>query len=619
MPGSATCNVETNNAGAELQPQNSRDWLIALSVFLLALAAFFTQLGSFGVLDGSESYYPASVREMLECGDYLIPQLNYQTYFSKPIMTFWLIAAAYHLFGISEFAGRFFSALLSVALVMLCFHVTKGIGNTRAAFLASLILAGSPLYLEYARVSSVDAFLTFFSGCAFLSLLMLLCARRPIWWIPLYSSLAAAVLTKGPAALALFVPGVLLYLLLTRPSKQALGNTVQVLRPLAGLALFSLLALPWFVAAAIATNGLTLKVFLFYENLARLLGHTTYRVYYWWRYPVVLFLGMIPWSILILPVVGSVWNKLKELRKSPQPATSLIDARSFSLCLSLGICALFFLSRTQMEPYILPALAPLAVATALTVEEWISDGDSRGLIWLRILSIFCAVLGPLGALMGIVWAFNAHGVSAWINQAIILASVILAGGWIAQLLLFRSARRWQSMLVAALTSTVMASLAVPAALAYWYETSHKDLHELCRTIERPDVTLALFMAYRPSVMFYAKRPVHCFFQPEQLKPPSVETAPYPPTGRRLWVLSDKAVADKLCWHPDISKRLIAGQGKWALYEIEGAWLKPYDTMEHTFSILSPAELSFGRHPFGTLADYFSGGQRNLPAKFEGNR
>src|SRR5277367_4923765 len=94
--------TEIGRAGAPVSERGSfsrAESGVAAMVALISAYVFFFRLGNFGVLDGGESYYPAAVREMIESHSYIVPQMNYQLYFSKPIMTFWLLEAGYHLFG----------------------------------------------------------------------------------------------------------------------------------------------------------------------------------------------------------------------------------------------------------------------------------------------------------------------------------------------------------------------------------------------------------------------------------------------------------------------------------------------------------------------------------------
>ncbi len=99
-------------------------WII---LALVCLGLYFNSLGSWAFTDPGESYYTEAAREMVECNDWIVPHLNYQIYFSKPILTFWSIAASYKLLGVSELAARLPFAFAAIAYgfcYLLCHQAT---------------------------------------------------------------------------------------------------------------------------------------------------------------------------------------------------------------------------------------------------------------------------------------------------------------------------------------------------------------------------------------------------------------------------------------------------------------------------------------------------------------
>src|SRR5579863_5874006 len=59
---------------------------------LLALAAFFFHLGSYGLWEPDEARYAEIAREMLATGNFIVPHLNYVPYVEKPPLLYWLTA-----------------------------------------------------------------------------------------------------------------------------------------------------------------------------------------------------------------------------------------------------------------------------------------------------------------------------------------------------------------------------------------------------------------------------------------------------------------------------------------------------------------------------------------------
>ena len=77
-----------------------------LSVLALAVAPYFVGLGASSLWDSNEAFYAETPREMIESGDLINPSFNYQPRFNKPPLSYWVVAASYKLFGVSEAVER---------------------------------------------------------------------------------------------------------------------------------------------------------------------------------------------------------------------------------------------------------------------------------------------------------------------------------------------------------------------------------------------------------------------------------------------------------------------------------------------------------------------------------
>lgn len=78
--------------------------LVALTFFL----AFAFQ-GSRGLWEPDEGRYVRCAYEMQKTGDWVTPQINFKPHFTKPPVTYWLIASGLSLFGKNEWGGTFLS------------------------------------------------------------------------------------------------------------------------------------------------------------------------------------------------------------------------------------------------------------------------------------------------------------------------------------------------------------------------------------------------------------------------------------------------------------------------------------------------------------------------------
>ena len=73
-----------------------------LAVLLaLAIVPYFIDLGGSAIWDANEAFYVETPRQMMERGDYITPSFNYEPRINKPVLSYWIVAAFYHAFGVS--------------------------------------------------------------------------------------------------------------------------------------------------------------------------------------------------------------------------------------------------------------------------------------------------------------------------------------------------------------------------------------------------------------------------------------------------------------------------------------------------------------------------------------
>src|SRR5205085_8457512 len=96
----------------EEHTDSAKRWVYDVAVLLvLASFFFFFGAGKIAFLGPDEPRYSEVAREMFVSGDYISTRLCGCLWFEKPVLFYWLAAASYHLFGVSEFAARFASGV----------------------------------------------------------------------------------------------------------------------------------------------------------------------------------------------------------------------------------------------------------------------------------------------------------------------------------------------------------------------------------------------------------------------------------------------------------------------------------------------------------------------------
>ena len=92
----------------------SRTWHYVLLLGVASLL-FFPNLGVPSLWDIDEGNNSEAAREMLECGNWVVPTFNFELRVDKPVLLYWLQMSAYHWLGVHELAARLPSALAALA------------------------------------------------------------------------------------------------------------------------------------------------------------------------------------------------------------------------------------------------------------------------------------------------------------------------------------------------------------------------------------------------------------------------------------------------------------------------------------------------------------------------
>ncbi len=217
------------------------------TLFAVLLAAaiipYFVNLGVSSIWDANEAFYAQTPREMMEADDYVTPSFNFQLRMNKPVLSYWNVAASYHLFGVSEWSERLPIAIGGLVIIATAFALGRLLGGTLAGLLAALVLATSPRVLLLARRIIIDIHLTMWTGLVllFFALSESRPDRRRVYLCLMYVSAGFGVLTKGPVAV--FLPAVVFFLYLA--SQKRLGDLRRMMVPV-GAIISLAIVVPWY-------------------------------------------------------------------------------------------------------------------------------------------------------------------------------------------------------------------------------------------------------------------------------------------------------------------------------------------------------------------------------------
>ncbi|MCJ7614428.1 PQQ-binding-like beta-propeller repeat protein [Candidatus Bathyarchaeota archaeon] len=138
------------------------------ALYILAILAFSTiflvDLGSGPLWVADEKIYSQWAFHMLKTGDYMTPWAfgRLTMWLAKPPLFMWLMSLAYQLFGINNFATRFWNPVFGTLSLVLIFYLGKKLYNRYVGFLSALTLGTFTTFNMFARRAMTDVPLIFF-------------------------------------------------------------------------------------------------------------------------------------------------------------------------------------------------------------------------------------------------------------------------------------------------------------------------------------------------------------------------------------------------------------------------------------------------------------------------
>jgi 4-amino-4-deoxy-L-arabinose transferase-like glycosyltransferase len=471
---------------------------VAVAATLAAVVSFF-HLWSYGLWEPDEARYAEIAREMVASGNYLVPHLNYVIYIEKPPLLYWLTALSYQIFGVNEFAARFFGALFAVLGVTATSYFGLRCFGRRHALLAGAILATMPIYAVLGQVLTTDMILAALMTFASFALFMHWREGGRWCWFA-YLAMALGILAKGPVAAILPVAAMVAFLGWEGDLRGAIGR----FHALAGAIVVLAIAAPWFIYTIVRVPG----YFDFYfvgEYLKRVFQPSYSHGEPIWYYLPVLAGGLLPWSAMV-PLM--TWRAM-----APNPA------RRYCLVLAVVIVGAFSLASAKLIPYILPALPPIAIliADGIVSCAWPeTTGDRAGAPGGGLRPPDTRILGESGVLLGLLGAgtvgaaiMAAHFRTPYpyyMRPALYAIGAVLLLGGAAASGAFLTKRTG-----AGLCAVVLA-LAAALMAGTWARIEAEPLRSyamLARAVQAraPDATVICYHRYVQSLPFYTRRRV----------------------------------------------------------------------------------------------------------------
>ena len=477
-----------------------------LWLLVAALPVFFLALGANSIWDANEAFYVETPRQMVERGDYITPSFNDAERLNKPVLSYWIVAGLYQVFGVSVGVERLAIALGAMGILAAAFLIGRALRSTTTGVLAALMLATAPRLVMHARRIFIDIHITAFMGLTLAC--FVLAERHPNhrrrYLLLMYVCMGLGVLIKGPIAVVL--PAVVCALWFTTERR---WSDVRRMALLPGAAIVLAIVVPWYAALVVRHGWAPVTGFFLGENVDRYLTSMVPGDArpFWWYIPV-LFSDLFPWApLLVVPLVTAAprWGRGAA---APDVAGGI---RRLLWWWVVGIVAVFSLSQTKQDLYIFPIVPAVAVLVADALVQFEFGRHHRGLKIL--LALVAGVSIAAGALIAHLFRSGAYA----LDGASLASALLVAGGALTLACLGLARERTAVLSLAAtfvLFNYAFVSMVLPSVERF------KPTPAFAEVIARqgePGDRVGSYHYMLPSLVYYAGRPVAELDTPEQVR------------------------------------------------------------------------------------------------------
>jgi 4-amino-4-deoxy-L-arabinose transferase-like glycosyltransferase len=372
---------------------------VIAAVFVIAVYFFGLTIPLVGP---DEPRYAQVAREMFERGTWVTPTLGGFDWFEKPALLYWLQIASYHIFGITEFAARFGSALFGLGTIASLWFLGRAADRETKGFsfanLLALIGASSLGIIVFSRGASFDIILTFPITAALASYFVwerhgseARSSTLPL--VLFYVFVGIALLAKGLVGIVFPYAIVIFYHLISwkRP------NWAAVVSLFWGSIVAAAVASLWYAPMYMVNGWKFIDEFFIQHHFQRYTSNKYFHPQPFYFFFWVLPLMTVPW----LPFFFlGMWKGVRNVVRRGDGGENLTynDGAQFRPLLLFAFSwmlvplVFFSLSGSKLPGYILPAVPPCLVIAAVYVWGFVRGSSRRKSIVIGLAGATFAVI-----------------------------------------------------------------------------------------------------------------------------------------------------------------------------------------------------------------------------------
>jgi 4-amino-4-deoxy-L-arabinose transferase-like glycosyltransferase len=482
--------------------QRNEKWVL-LCFLLLSYPLYFHLVGARDIWSPDEDEYFLVNREMVRDGHWVYPTANGQPYSIKPPLFNWIGSGLSLLAGeVTELTCRLPSAVAATLGLFVLYFLGRLLFGYRAAVFATLVLATSPLYIEFGRWIQINMISTVLLTAT------LLCfyqgytdeRRRTRAYLLMYAATGLGTLNMGLVNVAMPALVIGVYLIVVKDLKH-----IFEMRLVRGVLLYLAVVAPWYAVVSLRPGyAENLLIVTNFTRFFKKWTHTRPFYYYFGTTPPY----FLPWFAW-LP--GAFWacfsSRTREDRKR----------LLFPFVWAVGLFLFFSLSKTKRSEYLLPIFPALALLVGYVLDRGF-DRWTESVIWRRLVAwpagLVLAALGLAGPGVAI---FAATRSSDWFLIVLPVALFLVVAAPAIHLRLLRRGKGVEAVLAIGVLLTAAVAYAVGPVVAKRNE--RKSPRALCLEVKRflrPGERLKTYRFYKPVFAVYTGRFVDSAENPEAL-------------------------------------------------------------------------------------------------------
>ena len=359
--------------------------------YLIGIPAllFIPFLGHVHLFDWDEINFAECSREMIKMNDYTRVYVDFQPFWEKPPMFFWMQSTSMKILGVTEFAARFPNAICGIITFIVLFLCGKKVYNKKFGLYWTLAYAGSFFPNMYFKSGIIDPWFNLFT---FLSIYFFILynwtkngfdkeglKKNPATsaiWSAVFMGLA--LLTKGQVALMVFLLVLGVYFAYNRFRIYfGWGHVILFLM------VTFLVTITWYGFETIKNGPWFVSEFFKYQY--RLFtthdaGQKGFPGYHF----VVILLGCFPASVFAIP----------SFFKTPYNSRSDKDFKRWMIILFWVVTILFTIVQSRIIHYSSLAWFPVTFLAAYSFYKW----ELKEINYKKYISLLIAVIGGIIAL-----------------------------------------------------------------------------------------------------------------------------------------------------------------------------------------------------------------------------